>query len=310
MDPVPAICASEPKMKQMAVLPRNFFRRHEIRALVPSLKTLLTVMCVGCESHVGCWIPGDLAKDSGLEDEGVAGGLIDLQRRNLIFVDEKTSEIFIADWFRNNKFAGIQRGLQAISDFRVVESVQLKNRILEAIARSPECGLTVEFLSSTLKKQDVKHQVEVKEKVEVKPPPPQEVDEPPTAPIEVVAVEFPPNLKPEIHRALMVQLRQVAPGDQQALIDDLAGWVATKFAAGDHVRNPAAAFRPIVTRYLAGEWVGESSHVGAALRARHRQSQLPPPATKPTIDPAAKAAGEALLAAARARRKGENHDAK
>jgi len=40
-------------MKKHSMLPRNFYRRPAIRDLVPDLKLLLTVLTVGCETHIG-----------------------------------------------------------------------------------------------------------------------------------------------------------------------------------------------------------------------------------------------------------------
>lgn len=162
-------------MKTSSSIKRNYFRRPAIRHLVPDLKLLLAVLQVGCESHVGCWVPSGLADDAGLSVEACEGGLRDLARAGLVEVDQDTGEIFLTDFFRNNTFKGPQRGQQALADFRQVESEALRKSILNAVAQSQECGLSVEFLTGFVKNQQVnnqgKDQREVKEKTT--PPTPQ-----------------------------------------------------------------------------------------------------------------------------------------
>ncbi|CAG0960046.1 hypothetical protein MTYP_00678 [Methylophilaceae bacterium] len=161
-------------MKTSSSIKRNYFRRPAIRQLVPDLKLLLAVLQVGCESHVGCWVPSGLADDAGLSVEACEGGLRDLARAGLVEVDQDTGEIFLTDFFRNNTFKGPQRGQQALADFRQVESAALRQSILSSVAQSQECGLSVEFLTGFVKNQRVKNQgkdqVEVKEKTTPLPP--------------------------------------------------------------------------------------------------------------------------------------------
>lgn len=145
-------------MKTSSSIKRNYFRRPAIRQLVPDLKLLLAVLQVGCESHVGCWVPSGLADDAGLSVEACEGGLRDLERGGFIVFDQATGEIFLTDFFRNNTFKGPQRGQQALSDFRQVESEALRKRILKAVAESQECGLSVEFLTGFVKNQQFNNQ--------------------------------------------------------------------------------------------------------------------------------------------------------
>lgn len=161
-------------MKTSSSIKRNYFRRPAVRQLVPDLKLLLAVLQVGCESHVGCWVHSGLADDAGLSTEACEGGLRDLARSGFIESDESTGEIFLTDFFRNNTFKGMLRKQQALTDFRQVESEALRKSILNAVAQSPECDLSVDFLTSFYKNQQlknqVKDQVEVKEKSTPLPP--------------------------------------------------------------------------------------------------------------------------------------------
>lgn len=166
-------------MKTSSSIKRNYFRRPAIRQLVPDLKLLLAVLQVGCESHVGCWVPSGLADDAGLSPEACEGGLQDLEKGGFLQFDKATGEIFLTDFFRNNNFKGPQRGQQALVDFRQVESEALRKSILKAVAQSPECGLSVEFLTGFVKNQRVKNQEKDQREVEIKttpPTPPKGVD--------------------------------------------------------------------------------------------------------------------------------------
>ena len=124
------------------MLPRNFLRRPEIRALVPDLKLLLLCLYVSCESHIGAYLPGGIGDEVGLEAEALTGGMTDLIRRGLIAQDEKTGEIFIMSFFRDNSFNTPARKGQARDDFQRVESLKLKTIILEAVSKNEGCGLT------------------------------------------------------------------------------------------------------------------------------------------------------------------------
>lgn len=133
-------------MKKSSVFNRTFFRRPAVKTLVPDLKLLLTVLTMGCESHVGCWVPSGLGEDSGLERAALAGGLDDLEKKGLIKKDEASGEVFLCWWFRDNHFKGEGRGKQALGDFVLVQSPFLRAAILAAVAASPECGLSATFL--------------------------------------------------------------------------------------------------------------------------------------------------------------------
>lgn len=133
-------------MKRSSSISRVFFRRPKIKELVPDLKLLLAVLTVGSESHVGCWIPGGLSEESGLDSSALDGGLVDLERRGFVLRDMATAEIFLLDFFRDNTFKGPNRGNQAKTDFLAVRSTSLRAAILKAVAASPECGLAASFL--------------------------------------------------------------------------------------------------------------------------------------------------------------------
>lgn len=158
-------------MKTSSSIKRNYFRRPAVRQLVPDLKLLLAVLQVGCESHVGCWVPSGLADDAGLSPEACEGGLRDLERGGFVVFDQATGEIFLTDFFRNNTFKGPQRGQQALSDFRQVESEALRKMILKAVGESPECDLSVEFLTCFHKNQQLKNQGKEQGEVKVKTTP-------------------------------------------------------------------------------------------------------------------------------------------
>lgn len=133
-------------MKQRSYLPRNFFRRPEIRELVPDLKFLITFLMISCESFVGVWIPGGIGEDAGFDPAAVAGGLADLERRGIIARDASTGEIFVTSFFRDNTFKGLSRHHQAASGFRAIMSKALKERVIAAVAASPGCFLLPSFL--------------------------------------------------------------------------------------------------------------------------------------------------------------------
>lgn len=154
----------------MSCLQRNYFRRASLRSLVPDNRLLISVLTVGCESHTGVYIPNGLVDDTGLNPDSVSAGLKDLEMSKLIEVDKETREIFLTDFFRDNKFSGAQRNGQAASDFSAIESSKLKSSVLDAIRRNPECGLNADFLCKKLEveenqKLNNKGKAEVKEKV-------------------------------------------------------------------------------------------------------------------------------------------------
>lgn len=91
-------------MKRSSVLSRTFFRRPAVRELVPDLKLILAVLTVSSESHVGCWVPGGLGEDAGLDLTALDGGMVDLERRDFILWDVATGEIFSAAFFPRQHF--------------------------------------------------------------------------------------------------------------------------------------------------------------------------------------------------------------
>lgn len=135
-------------MKRSSVLSRTFFRRPAVRELVPDLKLILAVLTVSSESHVGCWVPGGLGEDAGLDLTALEGGMVDLERRDFIFRDVATGEIFLRHFFRDNIFNGPLRGNQARADFSAVRSEKLRREILKAVENSPECGLSTTLLEN------------------------------------------------------------------------------------------------------------------------------------------------------------------
>ncbi len=145
-------------MKSASSLKRNYFRRPAIRQLVPDLKLLLCVLQVSCESHVGCWVPSGISDDCGLSLEALEGGMRNLQKNGFILIDVATGEIFLTDFFRNNAFKGPMRMQQALGDFRQIESETLRNRVVEAVRKSPECGLNSDLFSEKQLNQRLKNQ--------------------------------------------------------------------------------------------------------------------------------------------------------
>lgn len=137
-------------MKKSSSISRNFFKRSQVRDLVPDLKLLLAVLTISTESHVGCWIAGGLNEDTGLDPNALAGGLNDLERRGLIARDKDTGELFITSFFRDNTFKTPARAGQATADFRQVESRKLREKISEAVKNSPECGLNSSIFDEIL----------------------------------------------------------------------------------------------------------------------------------------------------------------
>jgi len=134
-------------MKSRSSLHRNFFRRADIRCLVPDLKLLLTVLTIGCDSNAGAYLPGGLGDDSGLEATALAGGMNDLEKRGLIVRDNTTGEIFLSHFFRDNTFSNPARRINARDDFERVESTVLRQKIVDAVGKNPDCGLTAADLA-------------------------------------------------------------------------------------------------------------------------------------------------------------------
>lgn len=129
-------------MKKTSCVSRNYFKRPKIRALVPEARLLLAVLTVGCESHVGVYIPSGEIEDTGLSGDSIHAAKSTLIFNSLIKVDDVTGEIFISDFFRDNTYKGPQRIGQAYTDFKAIESLTLKINVLEAIKDNKECGLT------------------------------------------------------------------------------------------------------------------------------------------------------------------------
>lgn len=144
-------------MKRSSVVNRSFFRRPAVRDLVPDLKLILVVMTISCESHVGVWRPGGLAEDAGLDPAALAGALADLTTRGHIVADNKTGEIMLTAFFRDNTFSGPQRIRQAIDDYKLIESEMLREMVVAAVEKNPGCGLKK---ACFLENQQVSHQGE------------------------------------------------------------------------------------------------------------------------------------------------------
>lgn len=128
-------------MKRGSMLSRTFYRRPAVRDLVPDLKLVLTVLYVGCESHVGVYRPAGLGEDAGLDTAALGGALDDLVRRGHVSRDQETGEVFLTDFFRDNTFKTQARRSQARDDFMQIESNALREKVLRAIEKNPECGL-------------------------------------------------------------------------------------------------------------------------------------------------------------------------
>lgn len=143
-------------MKSSSMLSRNFFRRPRVRALLPEQKLLLAVLTISCESHVGVYLPGDLAKDCGLDIEAADGGLADLETKGFVLTDKNSGEIFVCDFFRDNTFKTAPRRGQAAWSWIQIESAHLREKVLVAVANNPSCGLQKSDLleNQTLKNQD------------------------------------------------------------------------------------------------------------------------------------------------------------
>lgn len=133
-------------MKRRAVLSRAFFRRPAVRLLVPDLKLLLLVLTVGCETHIGVYMPAGVCEDAGLDNTAFEGGMTTLERHGHVRLDRLTGEVFITAFFRDNTFDSPARRRQAVDDFRRIQSAELRDAVLSAVAQSPECGLTAELL--------------------------------------------------------------------------------------------------------------------------------------------------------------------
>lgn len=157
-------------MKRSSMLSRVFFRRPSVRALVPDLKLVLAVMAVSCESHVGVWRPAGLAEDCGLDPAALAGALVDLEKRGHLVADRATGEFFLTDFFRDNTFNSPQRVRQARDDLKQIESVALRQKVLEAVDKNIGAGLKT---SDLLQNHDVTSKGErVREGKQQQPPPP------------------------------------------------------------------------------------------------------------------------------------------
>ena len=141
-------------MKRSSSLSRTFFRRPAVRRLVPDLKLVLVVLTIGCESHTGVYRPAGLAEDTGLDPSALKGGMADLEREGHVLQDNKTGEVFLRAWYRDNSFNTDARRGQWRDDFRQIESLRLRALVEEAISASPECGLKVQNVDNSNEKQE------------------------------------------------------------------------------------------------------------------------------------------------------------
>lgn len=255
-------------MKKSSVLSRNFFRRPAVRDLVPDLKLLLAVLSVGCESHVGCWVPVGLGEDAGLDPSVLDGGLADLERRGHVSRDRDTGEIFLNAFFRDNSFKGPLRGHQARTDFLAIQSDGLRRMVLAAVARSPECQLSAFYLQNEDdSKKQVKneeyannHEVIAKAKVKAK-----------------VKVKTPSPLPPELKQRVDATIRaRAAAGDP---VVKPGGWA--KWIQGLEDRDRAEALAP-------GDQLLEAERERLVADRRLEDARLaPPPPAAPAAVPGA-----------------------
>jgi hypothetical protein len=162
-------------MKARSVIGRTFYRRPRIRDLVPDLKLVLSVLTVGCESHVGCWVPAGLREDCGLSGEAFDGAIRDLERRGHIIRDENSGEYFLSDFFRDNDFSTPARKRQAEGDYQQIVSMKLKAAVRKAALENPSCCLSSQNfyeksdgIPTFVKKQEVNRQGEGEGKAEGK----------------------------------------------------------------------------------------------------------------------------------------------
>ncbi len=128
---------------------------------------------------------------------------------------------------------------------------------------------------------------------------------PPPASLAVeVVVDFPPNINSDLYAPIKEMLGKVSGHDQQAILDDLSGWISTQTAVGKVVRNPVAVLTKIINRYISGGNWGESSHIGRQMRSIKPQPVLV--ASRPEIDPDACAVGRRMLNEVKRKRIGES----
>jgi len=132
-------------MKQTSCVSRTFFRRPNIQTLPPLSRLVLALLIIGCESHVGCWIPSALAEDSALPATVVTDCLDELKSIGEIIRDERTGEIFLTSFFRYNTFKTAPRWRQAVGDYQRIESKNLREAILLSITTNTACGLPESF---------------------------------------------------------------------------------------------------------------------------------------------------------------------
>lgn len=269
-------------MKRTSCLSRNFFRRPAVRDLVPDLKLLLAVLTVGCESHVGVWVPVGLGEDAGLDPAALAGGMEDLERRNLVVKDHETGEVFLKFFLRDNVFRGEERGRQARGDFRQIQSEKLKNEVLAAVENSPECGLSGQFLAAIEEKQGVTSKGKGKEK-----------ETPPPTPSPTKAPE-PPQ-----------EVRGLGEGDF-SLDDLIEATVRARANTNDPIKSRLGWERKVREEVAKGNFsllepgrqllIIEARKKEAAARHKEALKKAPPP------DPVAQAAGQGMFDKARQRR--------
>lgn len=145
-------------MKRSSVISRAFFRRPAVRDLVPDLKLVLVVATTGCESHTGIYRPAGLSEDTGLDPSALSGALDDLERRGHILVDNKTGEILLLSWYRDNTFATPQRQGQWRDDLAQVDSQTLRAAAQDLAVKNPSCGLSVDNFVRPAPKQRLSDQ--------------------------------------------------------------------------------------------------------------------------------------------------------
>ena len=281
--------------KRSSMLSRAFFRRPAIRALVPSLKLLLVVIAIGCESHAGVYTPAGLGEDTGLSAEALAGGLADLLRRGHVSTDPATGEIFITDFYRDNKFAGTARQRQWHDDFRAIESIALKNAVLTAVKNSPECGLEIDEKGNLLTNQDLGEQGKERKGKESQGKEAASSASPAGSVFEASSSE---NQNQSLNAWLdrLTAAAERLGGDQERdrrnieILRSLAAdhGVAAVISAAGAARLPAAAVKAVKKALTGSGKQGGAGCADSAERAADAAARL-------TIDPEAEAAGRALI---------------
>jgi hypothetical protein len=168
----------EGAMAESRPVPCNLLSSPRVAGLLPDQKLIVAYLWFNrFTSAAGCYqIPIPMASvELGLSETALSEALRDFEKRELILYDQKTSEIFIIDWFRFHKFASSAQNRQLDMATRRIESEILKNSVLHKINLLRANGNSNSNSNKSFCTPDKKADVLISEKPKIIPATPQQL---------------------------------------------------------------------------------------------------------------------------------------